>query len=87
MGFRMAHDSGGHKILKSVQSTKTQWNLKDLEYFSQWHLEFIGLVRRQASRYFLTSDRPADLPDEPENIPQPQTRKGAESDHVPSAPG
>ena len=82
MGFRMvapAHDSGGHKILKSVQSTKTQWNLKDLEDFSQWHLEFIGLVRRQASRYFLTSDRPADLPDEPENIPQPQTRKGAET--------
>ena len=80
MGFRMvapAHDSGGHKILKSVQSTKAQWDLKDLESFSQWHLELIGLVRRQASRYFLASKRPPDLPDEPEDLPQ--TRKGAET--------
>ena len=66
LGFRMvapAHDSGGHNILKSVQSTKAQWDLKDLEISSQWHLEFIGLVRCQACRYFLASKRPPDRPD------------------------
>ena len=66
--------TGGHVVLRNVQSTKTQWDLEDHVSYHQWLLELTGLVRRQTDRYFLSTPRPAELGDEVTSPQQPQTR-------------
>ena len=53
--------TGGHYVLRNVQSTKTQWDLEDPIFYHQWLLELTGLVRRQTDRLFLSTPRPAEL--------------------------
>ena len=50
--------SGGSFSTRALQCTQQRWNLKSTEQFPQWHLELLGLVRRQTDRNFLQGDPP-----------------------------